>query len=81
MARNYKREYANYQSKPNQKKRRASRNTARNRALAKGTVKKGDTKDVHHRDGNPKNNAKKNLTVKPRSANRSFARNKKAGKK
>lgn len=81
MARNYKREYANYQSKPNQKKRRASRNTARNRALAKGTVRKGDSKDIHHKDGNPRNNSKRNLVAKSRSANRSFARNKKAGKK
>jgi hypothetical protein len=79
--RNYKKEYSNYQSTTEQKKKRASRNTARNRALAKGTVKKGDTKDVHHKDGNPRNNKKKNLVVKSRSSNRSFPRNKKAGKK
>jgi len=81
MVRNYKKEYSNYQSTTEQKKKRASRNTARNRALAKGKVKKGDNKDVHHKDGNPRNNKKKNLAVKPRSVNRSFPRNKNAGKK
>ena len=58
MARNYKGEYKNYHSKPKQKKRRAARNTARNRALKKGTVKKGDKKDIDHKDGNPRNNKK-----------------------
>jgi len=38
MARNYKKEYKNYQGTDKQKKRRASRNTARNRALKSGKV-------------------------------------------
>jgi len=37
--------------------------------------------DVDHKDGNPLNNSRKNLKVKPKSANRSFPRNKRAGKK
>ena len=61
MPRNYKKEYKNYQGTTKQKKRRASRNTARNRALAKGTVKKGDKKDIDHKDGNPFNNTEENL--------------------
>lgn len=81
MARNYKKEYKNYQGTDKQKKRRASRNTARSRALKSGKVRKGDNKDVHHKDGNPKNNSKKNLVVKSRSKNRSFPRTKKARKK
>jgi len=81
MARNYKKEYKNYQGTDKQKKRRASRNTARNRALKSGKVRKGDGKDIHHKDGNPKNNSKKNLVVKSKSKNRSFARTKKARKK
>ena len=81
MARNYKKEYKNYQGTDKQKKRRAARNTARNRALKSGKVRKGDGKDIHHRDGNPKNNSKKNLVVKSRSKNRSFPRTKKARKK
>ena len=48
MARNYKKEYKNYQGTDKQKKRRASRNTARNRALKSGKVRKGDGKDIHH---------------------------------
>ena len=57
--RNYKKEYSNYHSKPEQKKKRASRNTARARMIKSGTVKKGDKKDVTHRNGNPKDNKKK----------------------
>jgi len=69
--RNYKREYSSYHSKPAQKKNRASRNAAR-RSLAKsGRVSKGDGKDVDHRNGNPRDNRKKNLSVMSRSANRS----------
>jgi hypothetical protein len=35
-----------------------------------GKAKKGDGKDVHHKDGNPKNNARKNLTIMGKSLNR-----------
>ena len=38
-----------------------------------GKVKKGDGKDVHHKDGNPMNAKKSNLKVVRRSKNRSFA--------
>jgi len=81
MARNYKKEYKNYQGKPEQKKRRAMRNKVRRMMLRKGKVKKGDGKDVHHKDGNPMNSKKSNLKIVRRSKNRSFARNRKAGKK
>ena len=81
MARNYKKEYANYQGKPSQVKKRTSRNAARAKLSAGGSVKKGDGKDVHHKDGNPRNNAKSNLRVQSAGTNRSFPRNKKAGKK
>ena len=52
--RNYKKEYASYHSKSAQKKNRAGRNKARRSALAAGKVKKGNGKDVHHKDGNPR---------------------------
>lgn len=81
MARNYKKEYANYQGKPEQKKRRAQRNRVRRLMERLGKVKKGDGKDVHHKDGNPMNHKKSNLKVVNRSKNRSFARNSKSGKK
>ena len=79
-SRNYRGEYDNYHKKPEQKKRRASRNTARSVMKTDGKVKKGDGKDVAHKNGNPKDNKKKNLTVKPKSINRSFARTNKAKK-
>lgn len=78
--RNYKQE-AKYHASPEQKKKRASRNAARAKLMKAGKVKKGDGKDVDHRNGNPKDNKKTNLAVKSKSANRSFPRNKKAGKK
>jgi|TARA_R110000744_G_scaffold104123_2_gene199428 hypothetical protein len=81
MARNYKKEYDNYHSTEKQKKRRASRNTARAIMAKRGLVTKGDGKDVHHTTGNPLNNDKKKLSVKAKSKNRSFARTKTAGKK
>ena len=71
MARDYKKEYKEYHSKPEQKKRRAGRNAARRIMKMVGRVKKGDGKDVHHKDGNPKNNSRKNLAVESASKNRS----------
>jgi len=80
MPRNYKKEYENYQGKPEQIKRRSSRNAARAKMAAGGAVSKGDGKDVDHRNGNPMNNNKKNLRVTSKTKNRSFPRNSKAGK-
>ena len=79
--RNYRKEYDNYQGTEEQKKKRASRNAARNTMARKGTVKKGDGKDVAHKNGNPKDNRKSNLAVQTASNNRSFPRTKTAGKK
>lgn len=80
MPRNYKKEYENYHSSPKQKKNRAARNAARAAMLKKGKVKKGDGKDVTHKDGNPRNNSEKNLGVLKASKNRSYRRTKKARK-
>ena len=81
MARNYRKEYDNYQGKPEQRKRNDARKAARRKMAAAGKVRKGDGKDVDHKDGNPKNNSSKNLRVTTKKANRSFPRNSKAGKK
>jgi len=77
--RNYRKEYDNYHGKPVQRKRRASRNKARAIAVKQGRVSKGDGKDVHHSTGNPLNNSA--LTIKSKSANRSFPRTKSGAKK
>ena len=70
MARNYKDEYAKFQSSTKSKKDRASRNKVRKAALRSGRVKKGDGRDIDHLDGNPRNNSKKNLRVVSKSKNR-----------
>ena len=79
--RNYKNEYKKYQGTAVQKKKRASRNAARNALKKTGVVKKGDGRDVNHRNGNPMDNRAKNLSVTTKRANRSFPRNSRAGKR
>lgn len=77
--RNYRKEYDNYHSKPEQRQARSSRVQARRKMAKAGLVQKGDGKDVHHTTGNPLNNSR--LSVQPRSVNRSVARTKTARKK
>lgn len=72
--RNYKKEYENYQGKPEQIKNRAARNKARSEMAKEGKVRKGDGKDVDHKNGNPRYGKKSNLRVQSKSANRSFSR-------
>ena len=69
--RDYKKEYNSYHAKPEQKKNRASRNKARTLLSSSGRVSKGDGRDIDHRDGNPRNNSKSNLSVMSKSRNRS----------
>jgi hypothetical protein len=73
----YKKEYEQYQGKPDQIKNRAERNTARNELAKKGAVHKGDGKDVDHVTPLSKGGtgARSNLRVKSASSNRSFSRN------
>ena len=78
--RNYKKEYANYHSKPVQKVNRAGRNKARKAVMKSGGTAKVAGKDVHHRNGNPRDNRRKNLAVTTKTANRSFRRTRNAGK-
>lgn len=70
MARDYDKEYREYHGTPAQKKARASRNAARREAEKQGRVRKGDGKEVDHKDGNPRNNAPSNLRVVSRTTNR-----------
>jgi len=48
--------------------------------IAAGKAKKGDGKDVAHKNGNPKDNRASNLKVVPASKNRSYKRTKTARK-
>lgn len=72
--RNYRKEYDNYQGKPEQIKNRAARNKARAEMMKDGKVRKGDGKDVDHKNGNPRDGRKSNLRVQSKSSNRSFSR-------
>ena len=58
-----------YNSKPEQKKRRAERNAARREMERKGRVRKGDGKDVDHKNHNTGQKGS-NLRVMSKSANR-----------
>ena len=69
--RDYKREYNSYHAKPTQKKNRAARNKARTLLSTTGRVRKGDGKDVDHKDRNPRNNSRSNLRVMSKSRKRS----------
>jgi len=68
-----------YNRSPEQKKNRASRNAARRAAEKAGKVRKGDGRDVDHKNMNPKDNRKSNLQVMDKSKNR--AKNQWAKKK
>ena len=79
--RTYRKEYDNYQGKPEQIKRRTARNAARGALMKAGLAKRGDGKDVAHKNGNPRDNRRGNLALQRPSQNRSFARTKTAGKR
>lgn len=69
MARNYKSE-AKWEDSPAQVKRREGRNKARARMAAKGKVRKGDGKEVDHKNFNALNDRPSNLRVVSRHTNR-----------
>lgn len=70
MARDYGKEYREYHGKPEQVKDRASRNAARAKMVEKHGPAACKGKDVHHRDGDAKNNAPKNLKLEKPAINR-----------
>lgn len=72
---------AKYNAKPEQKIRRAQRNAARRIMIKAGAVKKGDGKDVAHKNNNTANNSRKNLAVQSKAKNRSFPRTSSARRK
>lgn len=76
--RDYKRENALYNSKPEQRANRSARSVARVQSNAAGTTSKGDGKDIDHIKPLSKGgaNTKANERIVPASSNRSFSRNK-----
>jgi len=81
MPRDYKSEYDNYHSSDRAKKKRAENNAARRKMEKAGKVRKGDGKDVAHKNNRTNDNSMSNLKVESPSRNRSFSRNSKAGRK
>ena len=76
--RDYKREVAEYTSRPSVVRKREMQNKARAELEKAGVVHKGDGKDVDHikplsKGGNP--TERSNLRAVPASENRSFSRN------
>jgi hypothetical protein len=72
--RNYRKEYDNYHSQPEQREKNAARLRARRLMVKKGKVTKNDKMDVHHKDNNPLNNDPKNLSVTTQKYNRTEPR-------
>lgn len=68
--RDYKEEYRRYHGKPEQIARRSGRNKARRKMEKAGLVRKGDGKDVDHKDRNPNNNSRSNLRIQSKHVNR-----------
>lgn len=80
----YKRNYSKeneYKKTPEQIKKRVERNAARRKMEVAGKVRKGDGKDVDHKNGKTSDNSNGNLRVIPAKKNRSYPRTKTAGKK
>lgn len=79
--RNYREEYLASHSSEKAKKKRAENNAARRKMEKAGKVSKGDGKDVAHKNNRTSDNRMSNLKAESPSKNRSFSRNKKAGRK
>lgn len=71
---------AKYQSSDEQIQKRENRNEARRKMISAGKAKKGDGKDIAHKDGNALNNDPRNWAVQSRHKNRSYKRTKEAHK-
>ena len=79
--RDYRQEYLTSHSSEKAKKKRAENNAARRKVEKAGKVRKGDGKDVAHKNNNTGDNRMSNLKAESTSKNRSFARNENAKRK
>lgn len=82
---NYVRDYSQrgegkYDKSPKRMKDNRARKKARYAMEALGKARRGDGKDVDHKNGNPRDNSKNNLRMLGRAKNRSIKRNRNAGK-
>ncbi len=71
MPRNYRKEYDNYQGKPEQRKRNDARKKSRRSMVKAVGESKLKGKDIDHRDRNPLNTSRKNLRIQSKKTNRS----------
>ena len=81
MFRNYRKEYDNYQGKPDQIANRSNRNSARRRKEKELGYKLNSKQHVHHKNGNPKDNSSSNLVIRSQSSNTSDNKQSKKRKK
>ena len=84
-SKNYVRNYSmkgegKYDKSPKRMADNRARKKARSLLEKSGAAKRGDGKDVDHKNGNPRDNNPKNLRSVGRAVNRSIKRNKNAGK-
>lgn len=59
-----------YNAKPEQKKRRAERNATRNKMMKLGLVRKGDGKDIDHKNHRTSDMSMSNLGIESKYKNR-----------
>lgn len=70
----HRRSQAKFQKKPSEVKKREARNAARAKMIKAGLAHKGDGKDVDHKHGVGAGNARSNLRVISKHANRAYHR-------
>lgn len=65
-----RRDNKKYMSDPANREDNKARKRARRKMVAAGKARKGDGRDVDHKDGNPRNNSVKNLRLSAVGKNR-----------
>ena len=71
MPRNYRKEYDNYQGKPEQRKRNDARKKSRRKMVKAVGKMKLLGKDIDHKDRNPGNTSRGNLRIQSKAVHRS----------
>ena len=71
----YKHEQSKFKSSAKYRAEQVSRVTARRKAIKEGRVRKGEERDLDHKDSNPLNNSPSNLRIVSRKTNRGKTEN------